>query len=606
MFAQGGKSETLLDILGQRFDQAPVPTLYVGPTRKFIEEQFEPRIMDLLDEAPVLAGKVTRGKKMTKSRKVIAGVPLRLAHAGSSTALKSDPFALALTDEADEMMANVKGQGNPLTLIDRRGDTHAGFVHAIVSTPSEGRVETEHCEASGLDFFTSRDVSKIPSTIWRLFLQGTRHHTAWPCPGCGEYFIPRLACLEIPEVEETGPDGRVTKRRATAREARMSAYVKCPRCKFRITDEHKAEIASPVRSRQVAPGERVLKDGTVEGEPAPSETYSDWTTGLASPFRSIADRAAEYVGAIETGQHDQIQAVVNGSFGEPYAIAPLNAPKWEAVRRKALPYRTGEVPREVMRLVAGVDVQGDRLYFVLRGFGSRGASWLIQAGTLYGPTASDEVWDQLTELLTSRHGGLQVELALIDSGFRPNKPDAGDPHRVYEYCRRWDWLAKPTKGRASQQEPLRVSDIEVRADKKRPAYSLKLILVDTDHFKSLVHSRLVTPADRWGSINLPADVTEDYCRQMVSEVREIVDGKPVWVQVDENNHWLDCEALAAAAGRLLNVERIPENVAREWDETALSAVAPRAAAPESAEAEPASAPVPKPTPPSPAPKQDFR
>jgi hypothetical protein len=46
---------------------------------------------------------------------------------------------IVLTDEPDEMMANAKGQGNPLTLIDRRGDTIADVVHAIVSTPTSLR-----------------------------------------------------------------------------------------------------------------------------------------------------------------------------------------------------------------------------------------------------------------------------------------------------------------------------------------------------------------------------------------------------------------------------------------------------------------------------------
>ncbi|MBD0318828.1 MAG: glycosyltransferase family 4 protein, partial [Gemmatimonadetes bacterium] len=51
------------------------PILYVGPSQQFLREQFEPRIKDLLDQAPTLRGKVARGKKMTKTRKVIAGVP---------------------------------------------------------------------------------------------------------------------------------------------------------------------------------------------------------------------------------------------------------------------------------------------------------------------------------------------------------------------------------------------------------------------------------------------------------------------------------------------------------------------------------------------------
>ncbi len=140
-----GKSDSLLDVIGERLDTAPVPMLYVGPTKQMLTEQWEPRVMQLLDEAASLRKKVTRGKRMTKTKKIISGVPFRLAHAGSSAALKSDPFGLALTDEADELMANVKGQGNPIELIDMRGQTYADFVHAIVSTPSSrDRLNAEH------------------------------------------------------------------------------------------------------------------------------------------------------------------------------------------------------------------------------------------------------------------------------------------------------------------------------------------------------------------------------------------------------------------------------------------------------------------------------
>jgi hypothetical protein len=46
---------------------------------------------------------------MKKTLNIVAGVPVRLAHAGSSPTLKSSPAALALADEYDEMLANVKG-----------------------------------------------------------------------------------------------------------------------------------------------------------------------------------------------------------------------------------------------------------------------------------------------------------------------------------------------------------------------------------------------------------------------------------------------------------------------------------------------------------------
>lgn len=224
--AQSGKSESLLDLIGQRLDQQPSPILYVGPSKQFVSERFEPRVMELLDQAPTLAAKVAREKKMSKTRKSIAGVQLVLGHAGSSAALKSDPFSLALTDEADELLQNVKHQGDPIGLIDRRGDTYADFCHAIVSTPSAGIAETETDADSGLVFW--RSDADADSKIWDLFQQGTRHHWAWPCPQCSDYFIPRFSCLEI-------PNG------VTPSIVLTDAHLLCPHCGGVITEDDKAE-----------------------------------------------------------------------------------------------------------------------------------------------------------------------------------------------------------------------------------------------------------------------------------------------------------------------------------------------------------------------------
>src|SRR5260221_5049169 len=113
---------------------------------------------------------------MTKTRKLVAGVPLRLAHGGSSTALKSDPAALAIIDEYHEMLLSVTGQGSPLTLVEARGATYADFVCGVTSTPGIGAVEIERDKESGLDFWrllperTSRvrsgsSGSRAPGTI---------------------------------------------------------------------------------------------------------------------------------------------------------------------------------------------------------------------------------------------------------------------------------------------------------------------------------------------------------------------------------------------------------------------------------------------------------
>ena len=194
--AQSGKTDSMLDIIGARLDRLPAPILYVGPTKEFLTDQFEPRLMALLDEADTLANKVVRGRRIKKTLKHVAGVRLRLAHAGSSTALKSDPAALALIDEYDEMMANVKGQGDVVGLVEARGETYADFVTAITSTPARGLVEIEPDDMSDLEFWARTNPEDLESPIWKLWQEGTRHNWAWPCKHCSEFFIPRFKQLE--------------------------------------------------------------------------------------------------------------------------------------------------------------------------------------------------------------------------------------------------------------------------------------------------------------------------------------------------------------------------------------------------------------------------
>lgn len=151
----------------------------------------------------------------------------------------------------------------------------------------------------------------------------------------------------------------------------------------------------------------------------------------------------------------------------------------------------------------------------------------------------------------------------IDSGFRPDKPEQGNEHKVYELCRRYSWLCSPTKGKDVQSPPYRVSKIEVKPDGRKALYSIDLVTLSSDFFKSLVMSRIRTPADQPGAFHVHEAVTQDYCKQLTSEARIVVVGKPTWVKRSRHNHFLDCEALCAAIGYTLNVQRIPEGVERK-------------------------------------------
>lgn len=546
---QVAKTETLLDVIGQRLDQSPAPGLYVGPNKQFLNEMFEPRLMALFDEAPVLAGKVARGKRMTKTRKVIGGVPFRLAHAGSSTALKSDPIAFAITDEADELMANVKGQGDPIGLIDVRGETIADFVHAIVSTPSVGTAEVEKDPETGLEFWKYQDPKNVESTIWRLFQEGTRRHWAWRCPHCEEWFIPRMALLKFDE-------------KASPVEIMRSAHIACPRCGGLIDDSQKAELNS--RGVYVAPGQRITKDGTVEGQTPPVLIDSYWVSGLCSPFRTFGDRAAALATARKSGDPNEIQTVLSGRFGEltsPFAGGDMITV--DAIKAKAQPYKKGQIPNEVLRVFAGVDVQLRSVFYMVMGFGARGTSWVLDWGQIPGATVEEKVWHDLASVLMEPIGDMVIERALVDSGFRPDKPEAGDVHRVYDFCRIYKPLVQPAKGWDSRQQPLMIRTIEIKPSGKRAPFSIDLVHANSDFFKSMVSMRVKIPVGQAGALYVPEDISPDVLEGIASEARIVENGKPRWVERHSHNHYLDCAALCQAAGYMENVQRIPEGVTRD-------------------------------------------
>lgn len=551
---QSGKTDTVLDIIGERLDRRPAPILYVGPSKDFNTDQFEPRLMSLLDEAPTLAGKVARGKRMKKTRKVIAGVPVRLAHAGSSTALKSDPAALAIVDEYDEMLKNVKGQGDPLGLVKHRGDTYADFVIAVTSTPSRGAAEVQRDPDTNLEFWAPIDPSDLESPIWKIWQEGSRHHWAWPCPQCGEYFIPRFSCLKW----QSRDDGVKT----TPAEARATAYVECPHCHGVIEDAHKAAMNE--RGVFVAPGQAVASDGTVIGDIADNSTLSFWVSGLASPFVTFGERAEEYLTAVRMGDQDRIQTVVNAGFGELFASAGGEVPEWAEVRERAGDYALGDMPNDVIAPILTVDVQKSRLVWVARGWGARATSWLIDRGSLYGETVEEAVWTDLAEMISQPICGVPYRLVLIDSGFRPGKRDDLPLNRVYDFCRRFPRVVRPTKGASRPQRiPLVASKIEVTTKGKAAKYGLDLLLLDTDHWKSWVHERIRWPGDQPGAWHLPHDIDDDYCRQIIAEARvRRPSGRHQWVQRSKENHFLDLEAMQAAAAYLLNFQRVGEGARR--------------------------------------------
>jgi phage terminase large subunit GpA-like protein len=85
-------------------------------------------------------------------------------------------------------------------------------------------------------------------------------------------------------------------------------------------------------------------------------------------------------------------------------------------------YRIGPVPKGVLFLTAGIDVQKDRIELEVVGWGRGKESWSVDYQVLEGQTAEGAVWMKLNTVLNTHYPGASgvnfpIFRYAIDSGY---------------------------------------------------------------------------------------------------------------------------------------------------------------------------------------------
>ena len=561
-------SGVVFNVLGHRLDDEPCPCLYVGPTEDNIRNVVEPKIQHMLEHTPSLWVKTARGQLNKKTWKLIAGVPLRLAWAGSDSQLKADSMGLAFVDEIDGIEQQAKegaGEGNVIDMVEAICKTYPESKLGITSTPTLGHAPSRRDERTGLEHWeVSEDVT---SAVWRYWQEGSRHEWAWPCPHCLAYFVPRSVLLH--PVRDVSAD-----------EAEERGCVICPNCGSEILDRHR-DWANR-RGVMVAPGQRVLEYSDEwgaygSGGPGPmvqdmetaeepqrlvwgdylpqvrSRSYASfWVSGLAtfSVKTTYGYIASKLVRALASGDPERIRGTYNTDLGELYRVIG-EAPDWAEVQELAYGYALGQALPRVTTLTAGVDVQANRLVYVIRGWvpERERESYLVGYGELWGDTDKAEVWGRLRDdILDTEHGGLRIARMAIDSGYRRNA--------VYNFASDNSPRAIACKGQATMDESFKSVPIEINYKGRKRKMGLHLWHVNSDWAKSWVHSRIGWPSDQPGAWHLPDDISEGYCKQIAAEARRVNRaGKVIWEKLRVDNHFLDAEALAYLAANTIKITK---------------------------------------------------
>ena len=492
--AQVGATEILGNALGYYIDQDPAPVLIVQPTLEMARAWSTDRLRPMLQESPALVGKVTESNRRhsgdTILHKQFPGGHLTIVGANSASGLASRPIRVVLLDEVDRYPPSAGREGDPVTLATKRATTFHNRKIVLTSTP------------------TIKGASRIEAE-WE---QSDQRRYLVACPDCGH----RQALVwGNVKWQEHDPD--------------TAAYA-CAGCGVLIPEDQKGALLASGTWIATKPGARVA---------------GFHISALYSPWARWSDLVREWLDVQQDAT--RLQTFINLVLGEPWEdTGGTMTPEAFAAREEVYP---APVPEGVLCLTMGVDVQDDRIEYLVVGWGRGEESWRIAYGRITGdPTlragatgspwsALDALWQQRWQTPTTQLG---IAAVGVDSGHHTQA--------VYDFCReRWAGRVYAVKGSSQPGKPLAPRKASRLGKPPLPVY-----ILGTDAAKDQISARLKIRLPGPGYMHTYKGIDPDYYLQVTAEraVRKMHAGR--WsrrweVIPGRRNEALDCEVYALAA-----------------------------------------------------------
>lgn len=497
--SQVGKTEVILNVVGFHIHQDPAPILVLEPTEQMGQAWSKDRLAPMLRDSPALQGRVAPARSRDSGNTILhkryPGGHLTVTGSNSAASLAMRPIRILLCDEVDRYAASAGTEGDPVNLARKRTATFWNRLVVMVSSP-------------GLKGFSRIEAAYEDSDQRQFWV---------PCPHCGHYQVLRWENVVF---ENNDP--------STARYA-------CDGCGILLEESQKREMLAGGEWRARAPFRRVAGFHL-------SALYSPWTTW--------EDIVEEFLAA--KGNPERLQVWVNTALAETWEEAGDQLSpdalemRLEVYGRDPMdPESTApEVPEGVGVLTAGVDVQGDRLEAVVKGWGRGMESWLIHYAQVWGDPGEPQVWADLQELLLrpwTHVSGQAIPVAAIGV-------DTGGHHTEAAYS----WVralrrrrAYALKGMAGEGRPI------LGRPSKRSKAKIPLYPVGTVAAKDMIFSRLRIQSPGPGYIHLPRWSGREYLEGLTAEkvVTRFHKGRPTrsYEKLRPRNEPLDLEVYALAA-----------------------------------------------------------
>jgi len=500
--AQVGKTTLALCAQAFKIGQDPQSQIMMQPSQgdlgTWLETKFNPLVASN-DELERLIAK-PRGREGVNNQRMKSypGGFLMFSWSGSAKTMRGRSAPFIVCDEVDGYDKST--EGHPVSLLWQRAATFGDRRKLLeISTPT----------------------IKGASWIESAFEAGDRRYFHVPCPHCGDSQTLRWSNVIW---DEGKPD---------------TAKYACNSCGVLWND---GERIAAIRK-----GEWVATDEF-------TGHVSYHLNEMYSCFRKLGDIAQSFLDKKHT---NDLQTFVNVSLAETWEE------QGEGVEEHVIKQRAEDwgdkVPEQVAVLVAGVDVQDDRLEVEILGVGRDLEQWSVDYQTLQGDPSSPAVWEHLDSVLFAEyetHDGrlLNIRSTAIDTGGHHTQA-------TYRYIKaREGRRVFGIKGIGGEGKPL------VGRPSRNNIGKIHLFPVGSDTAKEAVfgHLRITDPGP--GYCHFPIDRPDEYFEQLTAErrVTRYVRGhaKRQWVKKRARNEALDvrCYALAALSISGINVNTIADKM----------------------------------------------
>jgi phage terminase large subunit GpA-like protein len=495
---QVAKTEFGLNLIGFLVDQDPCPILYIMPTLDMARSWSRERLAPMIRDTKTLTNKVSDTKSRDSENatlsKAFNGGHLAIAGANSAASLASRPRRVLVCDEVDLYPVSAGTEGDPTTLAKKR----------LVTFWNSKAV------------YIGKYGDELTSRLKPMYKKSDQRKRYIPCPACGKFQI--LSWGQV-KWEKGKPE---------------TAFYLCKFC-----DHHWNHIEKL----------KQLGKGVWKARKKFKGVAGFWLNGLYSPWLTWEQMVIDANDAEES--IEKKKTWVTSFLAETWEEAGLVIePKELAKNRENY---GPKLPRGVLILTCGVDVQDDRIELEIVGWGEDEETWGIKYLQILGRPDLRSTWDALDNVLEQKFDhelGIQMTIpsVCIDSGGHFTQ-------QVYKYCRtRQHRGIYAAKGIGTAGRPI------INRSKKLRKKGVELLLIGTDAAKDLIYKRIGTEKPGPGFMHYTksqgCNYDEEYFRQLTAEkaVLRHKNGFPYreWVKIRPRNEALDVRVYATAAFYRLN------------------------------------------------------